>query len=211
MALPQSLTFLRQGTGAQVLEVYLDPLCPFSAKITRSLNANVIPLLSKGGKYDGKLSLIPRLYAQPFHYFGPFHIEALLVFGKQYPDLFWDYLLAIYEHQEDFFNQRASNSTPSQARDNLVHLAVSVLESKGKAKGPQSKVFGELRDRLENKSSPNGGNEAMDGLKHNLKIGRQNGIHVTPTVLFDGLKEDSVSSSWGKEEWEKFLSEKFSS
>jgi hypothetical protein len=27
-----------------------------------------------------------------------------------------------------------------------------------------------------------------------------------PTVLFDGLKEDSVSSSWGKDEWEKFLS-----
>lgn len=26
-----------------------------------------------------------------------------------------------------------------------------------------------------------------------------------PTVLFDGLKEDVVSSSWGKDEWEKFL------
>jgi hypothetical protein len=28
---------------------------------------------------------------------------------------------------------------------------------------------------------------------------------IQPTVLFDGLKEDSVSSSWGREEWEKFL------
>jgi hypothetical protein len=41
-----------------------------------------------------------------------------------------------------------------------------------------------------------------------VKIGRQNGIHVTPTVLFDGLKEDSVSSSWGQEEWNKFLTAK---
>lgn len=31
-------------------------------------------------------------------------------------------------------------------------------------------------------------------------------LTVQPTVLFDGLKEDSVSSSWGKEEWERFLS-----
>lgn len=44
-----------------------------------------------------------------------------------------------------------------------------------------------------------------DKAKSAVKIGRQNGIHVTPTALFDGLKEDSVSSSWGKEEWEKFL------
>ncbi|KAK8846673.1 hypothetical protein IAR55_005760 [Kwoniella newhampshirensis] len=211
MALPKSLSFQRQGTGAQVLEVYLDPLCPFSAKITRSITANVLPLLVKGGRYDGKLSLIPRLYAQPFHYFGPFHIEALLVFGEQYPELFWDYLVAIFDHQEEYFTQASSSLTPSQARDKLVHLAVSILEAKGKASGPQSKLFGELRDKLENKGSPNGGNEATDGLKHSLKIGRQNGIHVTPTVLFDGIKEDSVSSSWGREEWERFLSEKLSS
>lgn len=27
-----------------------------------------------------------------------------------------------------------------------------------------------------------------------------------PTALFDGLIDNSVSSSWGKDEWEKFLS-----
>jgi hypothetical protein len=26
-----------------------------------------------------------------------------------------------------------------------------------------------------------------------------------PTALFDGLKDDSVSSSWGKDDWEKWL------
>ncbi|WVQ83805.1 hypothetical protein IAT38_005949 [Cryptococcus sp. DSM 104549] len=205
MALPRSLTFLRQGVGSQALEVYLDPLCPFSAKITRSLTANVLPLISKGGKYDGKLHLIPRLYMQPFHYYGAFAIEALLVFGARYPSHFWAYLVEVFEHQSEYFNQPASEMTPSQARDKLVHLAVDVLESKGAVEGPKSKVFGELRDALDNKGSPNGGNEATDGVKHTLKIGRQNGVHVTPTVLFDGLKEDSVSSSWGKEEWEKFL------
>jgi hypothetical protein len=49
---------------------YLDPLCPFSAKITRSLTENVIPLL-RGGKYDGQLSLIPRIYPQPLYVLTP--------------------------------------------------------------------------------------------------------------------------------------------
>lgn len=40
-----------------------------------------------------------------------------------------------------------------------------------------------------------------------VKIGRQNSIHVTPTAVFDGLVENSVSSSWGKEDWEKFLTQ----
>jgi hypothetical protein len=124
-------------------------------------------------------------------------------------------------------------------------LALTVLEKEGKLpKGPKSQVFGELRDKLEVKrgsdGTSNGGNAATLGMKHLsrfsffmaispdqlisdiVKIGRQNGVHVTvsipyeglyeadlssqPTVLFDGLKEDSVSSSWGSSEWDKFLS-----
>lgn len=44
---------------------FLDPLCPFSAKITRSLTANVIPLVTNGGQYESQLQVIPWLYAQP--------------------------------------------------------------------------------------------------------------------------------------------------
>ncbi len=36
--------------------------------------------------------------------------------------------------------------------------------------------------------------------------GRQNGIHFTPTVLLNGLEDGSVSSSFGKEDWDKYLS-----
>ncbi|KAK4685881.1 hypothetical protein P7C73_g4254, partial [Tremellales sp. Uapishka_1] len=233
MAVPRSLSFLRIGTGAQGLEVYLDPLCPFSAKMTKSLTTNVLPLLSKGGKYDGQLSLIARIYPQPFHYLGSIHTEALLVFGAAYPGLFWTYLSAvrlapplchvhvrgiadvrsaqIMETQETYYNQKAAKLTIDEVRDQLVHLAIKTLEEEHAISGPTSKVYGDLRAKLEVTTSPNGGNEATAGLKHTVKIGRQNGIHVTPTVLFDGLKEDSVSSSWGKDEWEKFLKEKLES
>lgn len=49
-----------------MLEIYLDTQCPFSAKIARSIDANVLPLIRKGGKYEGKLQILPRMYPQPW-------------------------------------------------------------------------------------------------------------------------------------------------
>ena len=58
-------------------------------------------------------------------------------------------------------------------RDKLVTIATDYLEAKGKIDGPKSKVFGELRDALENKKgadgSTNGGNAAEWALKYTSK------------------------------------------
>ncbi|WVR04295.1 hypothetical protein IAU60_001295 [Kwoniella sp. DSM 27419] len=201
MALQPSQAFLRQGKGSHSLEVYVDILCPFSKKIIQAINSDVLPLIRPGGKYAGQLELIVRLYPQPFHYFAMFPTEALVVFGQLHPDLFWDYLLAVYSVREEYLNKPAVDMTPSTARDKLVHLALDLLEKKGKTSGPLSKAFGEFRGRLDQ-------DDVSAAIKYNIKVGRQNGVHVTPTVLLNGLKEDSVSSSWGKSEWEQFLSDK---
>lgn len=59
----------------------------------------------------------------------------------------------------------------NQIRDRLVTIAADLLESHGQINGPKSKVFGELRDALQNKEgkdgSINGGNTAEAALKHN--------------------------------------------
>lgn len=80
-----------------------------------------------------------------------------------------------------------------------------------------------MADLLKHKTTPNGGVAVTDDLKYNstymrafttilfivwvwlVKLGRQNGIHVTPTAVWDGLAASDVSSSWGEEEWGKFL------
>lgn len=38
-----------------------------------------------------------------------------------------------------------------------------------------------------------------------VKFARQNGVHVSPTVLWDGLIANQISSSWGEKEWSEFL------
>lgn len=45
-------------------------------------------------------------------------------------------------------------------------------------------------------------------LKLCIKYGRQNGVHVTPTVSLDGLVDPSISSSYSREDWIKYLVEK---
>ena len=51
----------------------------------------------------------------------------------------------------------------------------------------------------------NVGNQVTEGLKWAIKLGRQNGIHVSPTVLWDGVVENSISSSFGEKEWVDFF------
>jgi len=41
-----------------------------------------------------------------------------------------------------------------------------------------------------------------------VKFARQNSIHVSPTVLWDGLVANEISSSWGEKEWHEFLAAK---
>jgi len=40
-----------------------------------------------------------------------------------------------------------------------------------------------------------------------VKFSRQNGIHVSPTVMWDGLIAGDISSGWAEAEWSKFLKE----
>lgn len=41
-----------------------------------------------------------------------------------------------------------------------------------------------------------------------VRFSRQNSVHVSPTVLFDGVAAPEVSSSWGEKEWLEWLGKK---
>lgn len=86
----------------------------------------------------------------------------------------------------------------------------------------------DFKELLKLKSTPNGGTSVTDDLKYTstscfplvlilgsldricstVKFSRQNGIHVSPTVLWDGLVANEISSSWGEKEWNEFLAAK---
>eukprot|EP01111_Echinosteliopsis_oligospora_P002768 TRINITY_DN1427_c0_g1_i1.p1 TRINITY_DN1427_c0_g1~~TRINITY_DN1427_c0_g1_i1.p1 ORF type:complete len:109 (+),score=38.85 TRINITY_DN1427_c0_g1_i1:336-662(+) len=102
--------------------------------------------------------------------------------------------------QEAYFDRPSVDLNSNQIRDKLAQFAG---EFAGNADATQK-----IRDLITFKTTPNGGIDVTDDLKYCVKIGRQNGIHVTPTALWDGLVEGQISSSWGEKEWSDFLKEK---
>ncbi|KZT29378.1 hypothetical protein NEOLEDRAFT_1107084 [Neolentinus lepideus HHB14362 ss-1] len=183
----------------QTLDIFLDYVCPFSAKLALAIDSVLKPALDTGGKYEGKVKAIFRLQVQPWHASSTFTHEAGLAAARVAPEKFWAFSLALFKKQTDFFDIPSSNLTPIQIREQLAAVF-------GEVAG-QDKVAA-FKDLLTLKSTPNGGVAVTDDLKYNVKFSRQNGIHVSPTVLWDGIVANEISSSWGEKEWSEFLATK---
>ncbi|KAF5363597.1 hypothetical protein D9756_000304 [Leucocoprinus leucothites] len=195
----QPLIIAGNQNAPHTLEVFLDYVCPFSAKFSRAIDNFIAPLISGGGKYEGKVKVIFRLQVQPWHAASTLTHEAGLAVLKASPDKFWTFSRLLFDNQDDYFDKATLDLTPRQIRDKLASLAGQVISREAVEK---------FRDLLALKGSANGGNGVTDDLKYNIKFARQNSIHVSPTALWDGLIANDVSSSWGEKEWTDFFAAK---
>jgi protein-disulfide isomerase len=51
----------------------------------------------------------------------------------------------------------------------------------------------------------NAGNAVTGDVKTIVKMARLTGVHVTPTVVFDGVVAGEISSGWTGEQWKEWL------
>jgi len=181
------------------LDMFLDYVCPFSAKIANKVETILKPLLGPGSKYEGKVKVIIRLQVQPWHSSSTLTHEAGLAALRVSPENFWRFSLELFKQQEDYFDIPSQDLSPRQIREKLAQLASNVLPPNALA---------EFRDLLTLKGSLNGGTGVTDDLKYNIKISRQNSIHVSPTVMWDGLIANEVSSGWEQKNWVDFFEQK---
>lgn len=65
-----------------------------------------------------------------------------------------------------------------------------------------------VSDKPGKDGSLNTGNGVTDDLKVLVKMARLVGVHVSPTVIWDGVVDNSISSSWTAEQWAEFLETK---
>ncbi|TFK25972.1 hypothetical protein FA15DRAFT_616739 [Coprinopsis marcescibilis] len=194
----QPLIVAGNPTAPHTLDIFLDYVCPFSAKMANAIQNILKPLLEEG-VYQGKAKVIVRLQVQPWHSASTLTHEAALAVLRASPANFWAYSLALFKAQEEYFDIPTANLTPLKIREKLIALAATIL--------PANEVD-EVRELLKLKGSANGGVAITDDLKYNVKFARQNGIHVSPTVLWDGLIAGEISSGWGESEWNDFLQNK---
>lgn len=68
-----------------------------SAKFSRAIDNHIAPLISPGGKYDGKIKVVFRLQVQPWHASSTLTHEAGLAVLKASPDKFWTFSRLVRE------------------------------------------------------------------------------------------------------------------
>jgi len=158
------------------------------------------PWVESGGQYEGKIKIIFRNQVQPWHGSSTFTHEAGLAAACVTPEKFWPFSLRLLQRQTEYYDIPTSALTPLQIRDNLASLYAEM--------GVANNEVEAFRDLLRNKSTPNGGVSVTDELKYTIKFSRQNSVHVSPSVLWDGLLASEISSSWGESEWTQFLAQK---
>jgi protein-disulfide isomerase len=169
---------LAWGHGARVFEVFLEPTCPYSVKAFNKLPA----LLERAG--EDKIIIRIRLQSQPWHLYSGVIVRCILAAstlagGKETAR---KVMAAIADHREEFeFARHASGPnmdvTPNQIIERLETYS-----------GVQLKEAFALPD-LDRE------------IKLHSKYARQNGIHVSPTFMIDGLVQADMSSGDDVETW----------
>ncbi|KAJ2742577.1 hypothetical protein GGI20_004387 [Coemansia sp. BCRC 34301] len=187
--------------GLHTLEVYLDYTCPFSARMWRTLTTCVIPCLASNA--TNPVSVIFRHQVQPWHPASTLLHEASLAVEKLNPSGFVLFLHSLFEHQREYFDEAVVEKTRTEVYRQLADLAASVNAIDDRLGMLQ------LLDIQRNSEEPrNAGNAVTADLKYHIRLARKMAVHASPTVVFDGCIDDSVSSSWTLEEWVKWLDAK---
>ncbi|MCJ1405328.1 hypothetical protein MMC11_008555 [Xylographa trunciseda] len=184
--------------AVHTLELYLDYVCPFSAKMFNTLYNSVFPIVKQ--RYPSKVQFIFRQQIQPWHPASTLVHEAAAAVLRLAPYKFYDFSAALFEHQKEYFDVNVVHESRNQTYKRLAKLA-------GSTGVEEDKILDmlEVSDKPGDDGSLNIGNKVTDDLKLMVKANRMTGVHVTPTVVFNGIVENSISSSFTPQQWEEWL------
>lgn len=210
MALPPSLKALCIGepSAPNTLELYLDYLCPFSAKQLKGVNSDLLPLiLPSDSPFHNSVKIVIRPYPQPWHSSSTLLHESALAVANlaklSKPELlvdpktnaFWIYSLALMQDQEAYFDGPARTKNADQIRAELASKAIALL-------GEQPKNAREKISVVLPQGTPLG--QAFKNLVRVEKEGN-GGSSVVPELKYCVSREDrrkSIEMEWIDDDWE---------
>jgi protein-disulfide isomerase len=173
---------LAWGDGPRLFEVFLEPTCPYSVKTLRKLD----DLLLQAGK--DRITIKIRLQSQPWHMFSGVIVRCILAAstlpeGKQAARAV---LAAVGDHREKF---EFANHAGGPNMDATPNDIIARIEGYTQLKLTEAFAVPELQAEI----------------KWHSKYARQNGIHVSPTFMIDGLVRPDMSSGDDVADWVKAL------
>lgn len=179
---------------ANTVEVFLDYNCPFSGKMFIKIQDEIIPLLEKEGLGD-KYNIVFVNVVQPWHgvQSSILHDVSFAV-GKVVPESFWNVSRILFDNIKTFYDSETFNKTRCQIGDEVIELC-----EKDEKIG--SSEIGKIREliRPAQATADGGANNAGNGIakdnKYFARYARTLGVHITPSVLVNGIYIPSIESS----------------
>jgi protein-disulfide isomerase len=166
------------GHGPNVFEVFLEPTCPFSARAFGKLD----DLLAQAG--EDRITIKIRLQSQPWHMYSGVIVRCILAAstlpaGKTVAKAV---MSAVAAHREEFEFTRHCGGPNMDATPNDI---IRRIESYSGVNLAQAFAIPDL-DRE---------------IKWHSRYARQNGIHVSPTFMVNGLVEANMGSGDAVADW----------
>jgi len=166
------------GTGPRVFEAFLEPTCPYSVRAFNKLD----DLLAHAGA--DKISVKIRLQSQPWHMYSGVIVRCVLAAstlagGKENAKAV---LAAVGAHREEFEFERHCTGPNRDATPNDI---IARIEAYSGIEVAEAFAIPDL-DRE---------------VKLHAKYARQNGIHVSPTFMIDGIAYPEIGSGEPVADW----------
>jgi len=173
---------LEWGHGPRVFEVFLEPTCPFSVRAFGKLDA----LLAETG--PDRITIKLRLQSQPWHMYSGVVTRCVIAAstlpaGKEAAKAV---LGAVAAHREEFEFDHHAGGPNMKATPNDI-----IARIEGYSGLKLAAAF----------AIPNLDRE----IKWHCKYARQNGIHVSPTFMIDGVVQPNIGSGDKVSDWAKHL------
>ena len=166
------------GRGAKVFEVFLEPTCPYSGRAFGKFDQ----LLAEVGEENVTLKL--RLHSQPWHMFSGVIVRcviaaATLTEGKEAAKAV---LAAVAAHREEFeFDHHATGANRDATPNDIIR----------RIEGYSGLELMEAFDRP----------DLDKAVRWHTRYARQNGIHVSPSFMIDGIVQPEMSSGDTIADW----------
>lgn len=173
---------LSWGHGPRVFEVFLEPTCPFSARAFGKLD----DLLALAG--EDRITIKIRLQSQPWHMYSGVITRCILAAstlegGKAAAKAV---LAAVAAHREEFEFERHCRGPNMDVSPNDI---IARIEAYSGITLAEAFAIPDL-DRE---------------IKWHCRYARQNGIHVSPTFMIDGMVHADIGSGDAVADWAERL------
>lgn len=180
---------------ANTVELFLDYNCLYSAKMFKKVQDEILPLL-KERKLQDKYRFVFMNVVQPWHgvQSSVLH-EVSFAVGRVEPDLFWTVSRVLFDNVTKFLDSEVYDKSRGQLTKEI--LALIVKETDGTIKTDSLREIEQLL-QVKGVGGPvatNNGSGVVKDVKYFTRYHRTVGIHVTPSVMVNGVLVPQIESS----------------